>query len=79
VEGAKEVGVEIHSMSKGFNMIGWRMAFVAGIPPSSELSRRERQLRFGTIHGDSASGATRCTFGNRDAFGRSIAVAFTSW
>ncbi len=32
VEGAKEVGVEIHSMSKGFNMIGWRMAFVAGHP-----------------------------------------------
>ncbi len=30
VEGAKDVGVEIHSMSKGFNMIGWRMAFVAG-------------------------------------------------
>jgi LL-diaminopimelate aminotransferase len=30
VEGAKEVGVEVHSMSKGFNMIGWRMAFVAG-------------------------------------------------
>src|SRR5271167_5023871 len=32
VEGAREVGVEIHSMSKGFNMIGWRMAFVAGHP-----------------------------------------------
>src|SRR5436190_3728591 len=32
VEGAKEVGVEIHSMSKGFNMIGWRMAFVCGHP-----------------------------------------------
>src|SRR5438034_2591443 len=30
VDGAREVGVEIHSMSKGFNMIGWRMAFVAG-------------------------------------------------
>jgi LL-diaminopimelate aminotransferase len=30
VEGAKEVGVEVHSLSKGFNMIGWRMAFVAG-------------------------------------------------
>jgi LL-diaminopimelate aminotransferase len=30
VEGAKEVGVEVHSMSKGFNMIGWRMAFVCG-------------------------------------------------
>lgn len=32
IEGAKEVGVEVHSMSKGFNMIGWRMAFVAGHP-----------------------------------------------
>src|SRR5947209_6331302 len=32
VEGAREAGVEIHSMSKGFNMIGWRMAFVAGHP-----------------------------------------------
>jgi LL-diaminopimelate aminotransferase len=30
VEGAKDVGVEIHSMSKGFNMIGWRMAWVCG-------------------------------------------------
>jgi LL-diaminopimelate aminotransferase len=30
IEGAKEVGVEVHSMSKGFNMIGWRMGFVAG-------------------------------------------------
>src|SRR5262249_31633401 len=32
VEGAKEVGVEVHSMSKGFNMIGWRMGFVCGHP-----------------------------------------------
>ena len=32
IDGAKEVGVEIHSMSKGFNMIGWRMAFVCGHP-----------------------------------------------
>src|SRR5207249_658455 len=32
VDGAREVGVEIHSLSKGFNMIGWRMAFVAGHP-----------------------------------------------
>jgi LL-diaminopimelate aminotransferase len=32
IDGAREVGIEIHSMSKGFNMIGWRMAFVAGHP-----------------------------------------------
>ncbi len=28
--GAREVGVEIHSMSKGWNMIGWRMGWVCG-------------------------------------------------
>jgi LL-diaminopimelate aminotransferase len=30
IDGAIDVGLEVHSMSKGFNMIGWRMAFVAG-------------------------------------------------
>ena len=28
--GAKEVGVELHSASKSFNMTGWRCGFVAG-------------------------------------------------
>jgi LL-diaminopimelate aminotransferase len=32
VDGAKDVGVEVHSMSKGYHMIGWRMGFVAGHP-----------------------------------------------
>jgi LL-diaminopimelate aminotransferase len=32
IDGARDVGVEVHSLSKGFNMIGWRMAFVAGHP-----------------------------------------------
>lgn len=30
VDGAMDVGIEIHSMSKAFNMTGWRMAFAAG-------------------------------------------------
>ncbi|HUI45550.1 MAG TPA: LL-diaminopimelate aminotransferase [Nitrospirota bacterium] len=30
VPGAKDVGVEIHSLSKAYNMTGWRLAFVAG-------------------------------------------------
>lgn len=30
--GAKEVGVELHSLSKSFNMTGWRLAFLAGNP-----------------------------------------------
>jgi LL-diaminopimelate aminotransferase len=30
IPGAKDVGVEIHSMSKGFHMIGWRLGWVCG-------------------------------------------------
>ncbi len=30
VPGAKDVGVEVHSLSKGFNMIGWRLGWVCG-------------------------------------------------
>ncbi len=30
IAGAKEIGAEIHSMSKGYNMIGWRLGFICG-------------------------------------------------
>jgi LL-diaminopimelate aminotransferase len=30
VPGAKEVGVEVHSLSKGWNMIGWRIGWICG-------------------------------------------------
>jgi LL-diaminopimelate aminotransferase len=30
IDGAKEVGVEFHSLSKTYNMTGWRIAWVAG-------------------------------------------------
>ncbi|NMO94755.1 LL-diaminopimelate aminotransferase [Paenibacillus lemnae] len=32
VPGAKDVGIELHSLSKSFNMTGWRIGFVAGNP-----------------------------------------------
>jgi len=32
VEGAKEVAVEFHSLSKTFNMTGWRLGFIVGNP-----------------------------------------------
>ncbi len=32
IPGAKEVGIELHSTSKSFNMTGWRCGFVAGNP-----------------------------------------------
>ncbi len=30
IPGAREVGVEVHSLSKGFDMIGWRLGWVCG-------------------------------------------------
>lgn len=30
VPGAKDVGIEVHSLSKGFDMIGWRIGWVCG-------------------------------------------------
>ncbi len=32
VDGAKEVGIEFHSLSKTFNMTGWRIGFAVGHP-----------------------------------------------
>jgi LL-diaminopimelate aminotransferase len=41
-DGAKEVGVEIFSLSKGWNMTGWRVGWIAGNP---EVVERYRQLK----------------------------------
>jgi LL-diaminopimelate aminotransferase len=40
--GAKEVGVEIFSLSKGWNMTGWRIGWIAG---NAEVVERYRQLK----------------------------------
>jgi LL-diaminopimelate aminotransferase len=40
--GAKEVGVEIFSLSKGWNMTGWRCGLVAG---NADVIERYRQLK----------------------------------
>jgi LL-diaminopimelate aminotransferase len=40
--GAKEVGVEIFSLSKGWNMTGWRAGFIAG---NAEVVERYRHLK----------------------------------
>ena len=40
--GAKEVGVEITSLSKGWNMTGWRIGWIAGNP---EIVERYRHLK----------------------------------
>ena len=40
VPGAKDVGIEFHSLSKTFNMTGWRIAFAVGNPRVVEALRQ---------------------------------------
>ena len=48
VEGAKEVAVEIFSMSKSYNMAGWRMGFTLGNPKMIKaLARIKSYLDYG--------------------------------
>ncbi|CFX76847.1 Pyridoxal phosphate-dependent transferase [Syntrophomonas zehnderi OL-4] len=39
-EGAKEVGIEFHSLSKTYNMTGWRIGWAAGNPQAIEVLGR---------------------------------------
>ena len=50
VPGAKDVGVEIFSMSKSYNMPGWRMGFVCGNPRMIHaLARIKSYLDYGAF------------------------------
>lgn len=51
VEGAMDVGIEVHSMSKAFNMTGWRMGFVCGNPKAVKA--------FATVKDNTDSGQFR--------------------
>lgn len=51
IDGADEVGVEVHSLSKAFNMTGWRLAFIAGNKKIVEA--------YGTVKDNTDSGQFR--------------------
>jgi LL-diaminopimelate aminotransferase len=51
IDGAKEVGVELHSLSKAYNMTGWRLAFIVGDPLAIKA--------YGTIKDNTDSGQFR--------------------
>ena len=50
VEGAKDIAVEFFSMSKSYNMPGWRVGFMCGNPELvSALARMKSYLDYGTF------------------------------
>ena len=49
-DGAKEVAVELYSLTKGFSLAGWRMAFVAGrADVVAALARLKSYLDYGSF------------------------------
>ncbi len=51
IEGAKEVGIEFHSLSKTYNMTGWRIGFAVGnAAVIAGLGRIKSQLDSGAFH-----------------------------
>jgi LL-diaminopimelate aminotransferase len=57
-EGAKEVGIEFHSLSKTFNMTGWRIGFAVGHPEIvSGLGRVKTNIDSGLFQAIQEAGA----------------------
>ena len=69
--GAKEVGVEVFSLSKGYNMTGWRTAAIVGNADAVErLLEAEDQHRLGHVRGGAAGRGGRARRGRRRAEAR---------
>ncbi|MFO0708044.1 MAG: LL-diaminopimelate aminotransferase [Nitrospira sp.] len=59
VEGAKDVGVEFHSLSKTYNMTGWRLGFAVGNKDVlAALGKVKSQLDSGVFEAVQAAGIT---------------------
>jgi LL-diaminopimelate aminotransferase len=73
--GAKEVGVEIFSLSKGWNMTGWRAGLVAG---NAEVVERYRQLKTNMDSGmfEAVQHATAVALTDAREFPREMSVVY---
>jgi LL-diaminopimelate aminotransferase len=70
VEGAKEVGVEFHSLSKTFNMTGWRIGFAVGNKQVlAGLGKVKSQLDSGVFQAVQEAGITALESGDKLAEG----------
>ena len=59
IDGAKDVGVEFHSLSKTYNMTGWRIGFVVGNKDVlAALGKVKSQLDSGVFEAVQAAGIT---------------------
>ncbi len=68
VPGAKEVAIELHSLSKAFNMTGWRLGFALGNPEAvSTLNKLKSNLDSKQFPAISLAGAYALLHGDNSA------------
>jgi LL-diaminopimelate aminotransferase len=66
VEGAKEVGIEFHSLSKTFNMTGWRIGMAVGNPKLVEgLAQAKSNLDSGIFQAIQEAGIQALKLGDK--------------
>lgn len=58
VPGAKDVGIELYSLSKSFNMAGWRVAFAVGNPSIIQMINELQDHLFTSLFGAIQEAAT---------------------
>ncbi|SFE43904.1 aminotransferase [Lentibacillus persicus] len=58
-EGAKDIGVEIYTLSKTYNMAGWRVGFAAGNPSVIEALNKLQDHMFVSLFGAVQSAAAK--------------------
>jgi hypothetical protein len=76
IEGAKEVGVEFHSLSKTFNMTGWRIGFaVGGSEIISVLGRVKTNIDSGVFQAIQEAGTVASPSASRRLAGRVLVVS----
>lgn len=64
-EGAKEIGIELYSMSKTFNMAGWRVGFAVGNEAVIEMINKLQDHLFISLFGGIQYAATEALLGSQ--------------
>lgn len=65
VKGAKDIGIELYSMSKTFNMAGWRVAFAVGNRSVIEMINKLQDHLFTSLFGGIQYAATEALLGGQ--------------
>src|SRR5699024_7446791 len=68
-KGAKDVGIETYTLSKTYNMAGWRVAFAVGNPSIVELINKLQEHMYASIFGAVQYAAAEALTGDQSFVG----------